>query len=489
MASRIAALSTAFAAVANAQGGWGGSGGWGGPGGNGGNGGQSSVTINVNPSTKYQSFDGIGVSEAFQRGLVIHELNPAAQAEVLDYLFSNKTGAGMTILRNGLGSAPTDPFDLMKSIAPVAPASNSSQLAFIPLPREDEYQVWLSHQAIARGVTTVYADAWSADGYMKTNGTEDYGGYLCGVTNATCASGDWRQSYANKIVKYIQDYAAEGITINYVGFLNEPDLNTTYASMQSNGQQAADFIEILYPTLKAAGLNTQIACCDGSGWEQNRERLTGIQEAGYENDLGLVTSHGYSSYPGAPFVTSKKVWQTEWSTFDNFNKNWYTTGGSQSDGIAWANRIQKLFTISNVTGHLYWWGAANTTDNQSLLFVNNTAEVTVTGRLWAHVHYGSRFIRAGAHRIDAVSGSAALNVSAFANTDGSTAVQVINNSNNTETITLSGVPMQWGWGHSGVKTYLTNNANNLTEGVARSLPGGKAIATIPGQSLLSLVVS
>ena len=145
--------------------------------------------------------------------------------------------------------------------------------------------------------------------------------------------------------------------------------------MQSNGQQAADFIEVLYPTLKAAGLKTQIACCDGSGWEQNRERLTGIQEAGVENDLGLVTSHGYSSYPGAPFQTSKHVWQTEWSTFDNINYNWYTNGGSQSDGIAWANRIQKLFTISNANGHLYWWGAANTTDNQSLLFVNGTSEV------------------------------------------------------------------------------------------------------------------
>ena len=84
--------------------------------------------------------------------------------------------------------------------------------------------MWLSHQAISRGVNTIYADAWSADGYMKTNGDQNFGGYLCGVTNATCATGDWRQSYANKIVKYIQDYAANGITIDYVGFLNEPDL-------------------------------------------------------------------------------------------------------------------------------------------------------------------------------------------------------------------------------------------------------------------------
>lgn len=91
-------------------------------------------------------------------------------------------------------------------------------------------------------MTKIYADAWSADGYMKTTGTvssllplsslwltyhtgTDFdGGYLCGVTNASCASGDWRQSYADKIVRYIEDYRDRGVTINYVGFLNEPDL-------------------------------------------------------------------------------------------------------------------------------------------------------------------------------------------------------------------------------------------------------------------------
>ena len=48
--------------------------------------------------------------------------------------------------------------------------SRLSQLNYIPLPRDDEYQVWLSHQALARGLQTIYADAWSADGYMKTDG-------------------------------------------------------------------------------------------------------------------------------------------------------------------------------------------------------------------------------------------------------------------------------------------------------------------------------
>ncbi|MCJ1311230.1 hypothetical protein MMC25_004901 [Agyrium rufum] len=443
-----------------------------------------SATVTVNTAQKYQVYDGTGVAEAFQRSLVLHRLNTAAQSLALDYLFSRTKGAGFTILRNGLGSSPDDPFDLMKSIAPTAPKSNSSALKYTALPRQDEYQVWLSLQAMERGVSTIYADAWSADGYMKTSGTDFNGGYLCGVTNATCASGDWRQSYANKIVKYIQDYAAAGVVVDYVGFLNEPDLNTTYASMQSNGQQAADFIKILAPTLKQAGLTTKIACCDGSGWEQNRERLTGIQQAGQEYNLGLVTAHGYSSPPGAPFATDKNVWQTEWSTFDNINYAWYQTG-SQSEGLTWANNIQHAFAVSNVNGFLYWWGAANTTDNQSLIFINNTAEVSVTKRLWAHAHFGSRFIRKGATRIGAVSSAgSALNVTAFANKDGSTAVQIINNGVNTESVTLTGLTIAKG---ATVQTFLTDNGNDLTAGTAK-VKGNKATAEVPGKSFLSFIV-
>lgn len=326
-------------------------------------------------------------------------------------------------------------------------------------------------------------------------GTDFNGGYLCGVTNTSCATGDWRQAYADKLVRYIRDYEANGIAINYLGFLNEPDLNTSYASMQSSGQQAADFLEVLYPTLQKSGLKTQIACCDGSGWEQNRERLTGIQQAGAEDTLGLVTSHGYSSAPGAPFATDKKVWQTEWSTFDPINYDWYASG-SQSEGLTWANHIQQAFAVSNVNGFLYWWGAANTTDNQSLLFINGTNEVRVTKRLWAHAHFGARFIRPGATRIAAsvVSGgngngtSSTLNVTAFSNTDdGSVAVQVINNGDAAQTVSLATGGKPAGRGGCVVQTWLTNQSHNLTQACA-AVQRGQATAEVPGRSLLSFIV-
>jgi len=254
--------------------------------------------------------------------------------------------------------------------------------------------------------------------------------------------------------------------------------------MQSSGQQAADFLKVLYPTLQKSGLKTQIACCDGSGWEQQRSRLTGIQAAGYEYTLGLVTSHGYSSYPGAPFKTDKKVWQTEWSTFDNLNYDWYREGSTarQSEGLTWAQNIQHTFAVSNVTGFIYWWGAANATDNEALIFINGTSEVKPTKRLWAHAHFGSRFIRRGARRVGATTTSANLNVTAFANTDGTTAVQVINNGASAETVTLQGLAAKK------VGTFLTNQAHNLTEGTV-AVTGGEASAEVPGKSLLSFYVS
>lgn len=105
----------------------------------------------------------------------------------------------------------------------------------------------------------------------------------------------------------------------------------------------------------------------------------------------------------------------------------------------------------------------------------------VTARLWAHAHFGKQYLRAGATRIAAMTGNSNLNVTAFANTDGSYAVQVINNGNDTQTVSLAGLNFH---GRS-VQTVLTNQANNLTQGYAAVRKGSKAIAKVPGKSLLS----
>lgn len=177
---------------------------------------QSAITVNL--GTTYQSIDGFGISQAFGRAKEFQDLgDTAVRRQGLDFLFNTTTGAGLSIIRNRIGSGGAG-----DSILPTSPGSPSGTPAYT-WNNDDSGQVWLSKEAMGYGIKTIYADAWSAPGFMKTNGDQSNGGYLCGTTGHSCSSGDWRQAYANFLVKYVQYYKDEGIPITHLGFLNEPD--------------------------------------------------------------------------------------------------------------------------------------------------------------------------------------------------------------------------------------------------------------------------
>lgn len=179
---------------------------------------QTAITVDL--GTTYQTIDGFGFSQAFGRASEFQQLNSTtAQKQGLDLLFDTTVGAGLTIIRNRIGSGSTG-----DSIEPDSPGSPSAAATYV-WDGYDAGQVWLSQQAMSYGVETIYADAWSAPGFMKTNGEESGGGYLCGTTGHTCDSGDWRQAYADFLVEYVQLYKEAGITITHLGFLNEPDFS------------------------------------------------------------------------------------------------------------------------------------------------------------------------------------------------------------------------------------------------------------------------
>lgn len=179
--------------------------------------GAAQTSVRVDLTTTYQKIDGFGFSGAFGRASEFQALSSTAQKQGLDLLFSTTTGAGLTIVRNRIGSNGTG-----DSIEPTSPGSPTATPTYV-WDDVDRGQIWLSQQAMSYGVSTFYADAWSAPGFMKTNGQDVAGGYLCGTTGHTCSSGDWRQAFANFLVKYVQLYKQAGIPITHLGFLNEPD--------------------------------------------------------------------------------------------------------------------------------------------------------------------------------------------------------------------------------------------------------------------------
>lgn len=242
----------------------------------------TSVSIVVNAFTKYQTMIGGGCSGAF--GIACQQfgsagLSPANQDLVTQTLFDENIG-GLSIVRNDIGSNASSTDGSEFTILNSCPGSPSGNLSYV-WDGNDTCQVELTKTALKyNSELFVYADSWSAPGCMKTDGTDDNGGLICGVRGSNC-SADWRQAYAEYLVQYVRFYQQEGINISMLGAYNEPDFNPiTYASMESDGFQAKDFLEVLYPMAKAAYPDMDIACCDATGARQERTILYELQRAG-----------------------------------------------------------------------------------------------------------------------------------------------------------------------------------------------------------------
>jgi len=314
-------------------------------------------TITVDLSRTFQTMDGFGFSLAFQRAnLITNMSDKTKQRELLDLLFNRTTGAGFSIVRNGIGSSTDSRSDLMNSIQPQNPGGPKATPKYV-WDGKDSGQLFVSQEAVRTyGVTSIYANAWSPPGYMKTNNNENNGGTLCGSPGATCSSGDWRQAYADYLVQYVRFYAQEGVNITHLGFLNEPDYSPSYAGARANGQQAADFVKMLHATLAERGLADKvgITCCDTMGWGAGTQMLSAIRSAGAEGQLSTFTSHTYTGGPSGGLNARVPAWLSEQCDLNGqWSTAWYSNGGA-GDGLTWANNIYSAVVNNNISGYIYW---------------------------------------------------------------------------------------------------------------------------------------
>ncbi|HZU54553.1 MAG TPA: cellulose binding domain-containing protein [Actinocrinis sp.] len=442
-------------------------------------------TVTINGATTYQSITGFGASEAFGEASTVMSASAAVQQQVLSLLYSPTSGAGLTMLRNEISA------DSGSTIEPTSPGSPTAAPSYVSLAsiNQDQGQLWFAQQIKSLyGVNNVFADAWSAPAFMKTNNSTSNGGAVCGLTGATCGSGNWVQAYSNYLVQYAQDYAAAGVPLTYIGPENEANLSTSYDSMQLSPSQTAQLLDTLGPAVANSGLSTQVECCATEGWDYASQYASAIASDSTANSYTKVlTSHGYTAAPTSPLSGwSKPTWQTEWSTFDGFNSAW--DDGSDASGFTWAQHIHQGLTGANLSAFLYWWGSTTPSengDNEGLLEINGSS-VIPTGRLWAFANY-SRYIHPGATRIAATTADSGLNLSAYKNTDGTVAVVVLNTANSADTVSYA---LQNAGITSGTVTpVLTNGSNNAAAQTAIPLSGGSFSASIPARSLVTYVIS
>ncbi len=439
--------------------------------------------VTIISAEQYQRIAGFGVSEGFGQAKALMSAPASVRQQVLSLLYSPTRGAGLTILRNEISA---DAGFTIEPRAPSSPAGNPSYLTLAEID-QDQGQLWFAKQIKADyGVSDVFADAWSAPAFMKTNDSAIKGGTVCGVPGASCKSGDWRQAYANYLVQYAEDYAAAGVPLSYVGPENETTIAPPQDSMIMSPAQTANLMAILGATLARSGLSTRAECCASVGWNYAQQFAAAIESDKAANTAtALFTSHGYFVPPNSPLRGwSKPVWETEWAPFglQPWDPAW--DDGSASSGFTWAQNIYTGLTAANLNAFFYLWGANTSTTtvtgpNTGLVDVKGNT-VAASGRLWAFASY-SRFVRPGAVRIGTTTSDAGLDVTAFRNSDGSIAVVVLNTAHSGEVVTFS-LP---GLSGAHVTPYLTDTSHQLSAQSPITVKNSAFTATLPPRSLVT----
>ena len=216
----------------------------------------SAPTIVVDPTLTYQRMQGFGGAITDSSATVLYRLSPAARAATMRSLFDPVTGDGLDYLRQPIGASdfvatadytyddlPAGQTDFAQQHFSIA----HDQAQILPLLREAKA---LNPQL------QIIASPWSPPAWMKTNGSL-IGGRLIDDPRIY-------RSYALYLLKFVQAYRANGVTVNAITVQNEPQNRTPsgYPGTDMPSAQEEKVISDLGPMLRAAGLRTQIFAYD-----------------------------------------------------------------------------------------------------------------------------------------------------------------------------------------------------------------------------------
>lgn len=153
--------------------------------------------------------------------------------------------------------------------------------------------------------------------------------------------------------------------------------------------------------------------------------------------------------------------------------------------MTWANNIYTGRTDGGLSAYLYWAGVKDSDGTNGMLIeINSDGSLTPSGRLWAFGMF-SRYIRPGAVRVGVSNVSSGLSMSAFRNTDGTLAVQILNNNSDSISVEIytSGAYYLAGEG------YLSDESTNGIASYDVGYAVGHVIPSVPGNSMVTVVFS
>ena len=382
----------------------------------------------VNPERRFQPLLGFGAAFT-EAAAVTWKALPRAQADqVLQDYFHPTRGHGYSLCRVHMNSCD---FALGNYAHAEVPGDVDLKHFTIDRDRQSLLPFIKAAQKVSHRPLQLLVSPWSPPAWMKSNGEMNKGGKLLPAYAAT-----WAQCF----VRFIREYEAEGVPIWGVSVQNEPMATQRWDSCIYTAQEERDFVrDHLGPALANAGLaHTKIVI-----WDHNRDLMVERASVVYSDPLAAqyVWGCGFHWY-GEDHFDHVQLVHDAWP-----DKALLFTEGCQEGGPnhgSWALGERYARSMINdlnrwTTGWIDWNLLLDETGGPN--HVGNLCSAPIladrkTGTLqhqssFAYIGHFSRFIRPGASRVLCAASQQALEATAFVNPDGSTAIVVMNRTEQT----------------------------------------------------------
>jgi glucosylceramidase len=209
------------------------------------------------PEVRFQTIEGLGGAFNENGGEALLSLPEAKQNELLKNLF-NLDYAGLSFNRTAVGASDFS-FDAYSySMVP-----DDYELKHFSIDRDKKHLLPLIKKALAQNpAMLLHASPWSPPAWMKYNNAMDKN-EIDKAKSRLKNDPKIHKSYADYLVKYVQAYQKEGVTINKLFVQNEPDTYAPFPGCNMSMEQFQDLsLNYIIPAFKRQKLKTSI--CAGT---------------------------------------------------------------------------------------------------------------------------------------------------------------------------------------------------------------------------------
>ena len=383
------------------------------------------IRIEVDPERRYQEIVGFGAAVTDSSAwLIENRLNQAQRTALLQELFGRDGGLGLSFTRISIGASD---FSLTHYSLDDPPGGKADpDLTFFSIEPNRAYLLPVLKAALAiNPQLRIVASPWSPPGWMKTSGSM-VGGRL---------RADSQHVLAKYLVRFVDDYAAEGVPIFALTLQNEPGFEPgDYPGMKLDPKERADIIgRFLGPTLARRPSRPLILDWDHN-WDVPASPLAVLADPVASRFVAGVAWHCYggdveAQAPVHDAHPDKDAYLTECSGGDWDPKwaqslSWFTGELIIGSTRGWSRGVV-LWNLALDESHGPHAGGC--ADCRGVVTIDSATGAVTRNVEYYVLGHASRFVRPGAHRIASTTGIKGLESVAFQNADdGSLALIVLN---------------------------------------------------------------